>query len=167
MPMPPYLLDSNFFIEAHRKSYPLDVFPGFWKKVAEMAELGQIGSIDKVKNEIYRHEDALKNWCEENLIKDFFQDSATAIFEYSQVVHWAYSKLNNPYHQSALDIFMQADEADAFLVAFAKKHGQTIITSEVSAPESKRNIKIPDVCQPFGVRFLPPVQLFRELGMTI
>ncbi|MEK7256580.1 MAG: DUF4411 family protein, partial [Bacteroidota bacterium] len=127
------MLDTNFFITAHRVSYPLDVFPSFWVKVKELAAAGQIGSIDKVKKEIYENEDALKTWCEQNLLDDFFQDSAPALpLEYSQVVHWAFSKLNNPYSQPALDVFMHADEADAFLVAFAKKHALVIVTYELS-----------------------------------
>lgn len=165
--MPPFLLDANFFIEAHRKSYPMDVFPTFWEKVKAMAVAGQIGSIDKVKSELYKNEDALKTWCEQNLPDDFFQDSAPALVEYAQVVNWAYSKLTQPYTQSALDIFMDADEADAFLVAFAKKHQLALVTNEISAPESRRNVKLPDACQPFGVRTLLPVQLFRELGASI
>ena len=166
--MPPFLLDANFFITAHRTSYPLDVFPSFWEKVKELALAGQIGSIDKVKKEIYENEDALKNWCEENLPDDFFQDSSPALpAEYSQVVNWAYSNLNNPSSQPALDVFLHADEADAFLVAFAKKYKLAVVTNEVSAPDSKRNVKLPDACQAFGVRSLTPVQLFRELGKTI
>lgn len=166
--MPPFLLDANFFITAHRTTYPLDVFPSFWGKVKELAVSGMIGSIDKVKKELFKNEDALKSWCEQNLPDEFFKDSSPAIpLEYSQIVSWAFSKLNNPYTQSALDIFMHGEEADAFLVAFARRQMLTIVTNEISAPESKRNIKLPDACQAFGVRWLPPVQLFRELRETI
>jgi hypothetical protein len=28
-----YLVDSNFFIQAHRATYPLDIATGFWNKV--------------------------------------------------------------------------------------------------------------------------------------
>jgi len=28
-----YLVDSNFFIQAHRAIYPLDIATGFWNKV--------------------------------------------------------------------------------------------------------------------------------------
>ena len=166
--MPPFLLDANFFITAHRTSYPLDVFPSFWEKVKQLAETKQVASIDKVRMEIYDNEDALKNWCVDNLPDDFFQDSSPALLlEYPQVVNWAYTKLDNPYSQAALDIFMDADEADAFLVAFAKKHTLAVVTNEVSAPDSKRNVKLPDACQAFDVRSISPVQLFRELGVTI
>ncbi len=56
------MLLSNFFIEAHRATYPLDVAHSFWNKVKQLADDGKIVSIDKVKSEIYDdHEDALKN----------------------------------------------------------------------------------------------------------
>ena len=70
-----YLVDSNFFIQAHRAIYPLDVAPSFWKKVKVLATNGNILSIDKVKNEIFQNEDDLKNWCVNNLPSDFFHDS--------------------------------------------------------------------------------------------
>jgi hypothetical protein len=55
-----FIVDSNFFIEAHRSTYPLDVAHSFWNKVRQLANEAKIVSIDKVKKEIYDHEDALK-----------------------------------------------------------------------------------------------------------
>lgn len=162
--MPQYLLDTNFFIEAYRKSYPMDVFPSFWEKVKELAVSGKILSLDKVKDELFKHDDELKTWCEANLPESFFQEAAGAIDEYSKVVRWAYSKLDKPYSQSALDVFLDADEADAWLVAYASKHNLPLVTNEVSAPDSKKSIKIPDACAPFGVRAIQPMDLFRGLG---
>lgn len=51
--MSDYLLDSNFFIQAHRACYPLDVVTSFWIKVSNLAAEGKLKSIDKVKIEIY------------------------------------------------------------------------------------------------------------------
>jgi hypothetical protein len=48
-----YILDSNFFIQAHRSNYPLDVAQGFWLKLKELAESGIVVSIDKVRDELY------------------------------------------------------------------------------------------------------------------
>ncbi|MET3114076.1 hypothetical protein AAKU52_001809 [Pedobacter sp. CG_S7] len=49
----PFVLDSNFFIQAHRMHYPMDVVPSFWLKIKELAKNGIIVSIDKVKDEIH------------------------------------------------------------------------------------------------------------------
>ncbi len=162
--MPPYLVDTNFFIQAHRTGNPLDVAESFWKKVKELADAGKIISIDKVKKEIYGSEDELKTWCEANLPDDFFKNSTSTISFYAQIVAWADSK-RDQFRQDALDEFMDADEADAWLVAFALANQNAIVTNEVSAPLSKTKIKIPDVCIHFSVRYLNPIQMFRELGV--
>lgn len=165
--MTAFLLDTNFFIESYRKGFPMDVVPSFWDKLKVLAEEKKVISVDKVKDEIYRNDDELKAWCEVNLPEDFFKDTTEVITEYSQVVNWAFSKKDNPYSQQALDIFMNAEEADAWLVAFAKKHSHPLVTNERSEPASKKSVKIPDACAPIGVRYVLPMDMFRELGEKI
>jgi hypothetical protein len=41
-----FVVDSNFFIQAHRFTYPLDVAMGFWDKIKKMANAGTLISID-------------------------------------------------------------------------------------------------------------------------
>lgn len=43
-----YVVDSNFFIQAHRAVYPLDIAKGFWNSVKNLAIEEKIVSIDKV-----------------------------------------------------------------------------------------------------------------------
>lgn len=66
-----FVLDSNFFIEAHRVSYPLDIFHSFWKKVNELDRHKKIISIDKVRKELYPNKDELFEWCRNNLLMLF------------------------------------------------------------------------------------------------
>jgi len=120
-----------------------------------------------VEVELYQNEDDLKTWCEANLPESFFQKAASAIDAYSKVVRWAYAKLNKPYSQSALDVFLDAAAADAWLVAYAMKNNLPLVTNEVSAPDSKKSIKIPDACAPFSVRVMQPMVMFREMGEKI
>ena len=112
-----YVVDSNFFIEAHRVSYPLDVAPSFWNKVKQLAKEEKIISIDKVKHEIYQNEDALKHWCLTNLPRHFFKDTSEVMAAYIQVAAWAVSRSNH-YLPNALAELLHADEADAFIVAY-------------------------------------------------
>jgi Domain of unknown function (DUF4411) len=166
--MLPYIVDTNFFIEAHRRSYPLDVFPSFWDKVSELAITKQICSIDRVKKEIFRNEDGLKIWSLSKLPDYFWHSSAhTVLGAYPQVIGWAASKLEHPYSQTALDEFLHSDEADAWLVAYALDLGKTLVTNEIAAPDSKKKVKIPDACNAFRVRHISPIVLFRELGVKI
>lgn len=162
-----YIVDSNFFIEAHRKSYPLDVAFSFWNKVNQLANEGKIISIDKVKNELYDKNDDLEIWCKANLPTDFFKSTSTSISSYSKVCNWAVSKKNH-YNETALNEFLDADEADAFLVAYTldDNKNRILVTHEVSDLNIKRKIKIPEACNGLNVRFLSVMDMFRELKET-
>ncbi len=162
-----YLVDSNFFIQAHRAIYPLDIAIGFWAKVKELANAGIIFSIDKVKNELYNKNDELEQWCKANLPDTFFRDSSDKIKEYAQISEWAAS-MTHHYRQSAINDFLQADEADAFIIAYAlsDKSNITIVTQEVSQPNRINRIKIPEPCHSFDIRYLNTIELFRTLGET-
>jgi hypothetical protein len=162
-----YVVDSNFFIEAHRVTYPLDVAVGFWNKVLHLANDGIIVSIDKVKDEIYECNDGLKAWCQANLPSEFFINSDEFVDEYVKVAAWASSRSKH-YLPKALNEFLDADKADAFIVACALADSQNriIVTQEVSEPNRKNKIKIPDCCNALGVRYINTVEMFRKLGET-
>jgi hypothetical protein len=162
----PYLVDSNFFIEAYRVNYPFDVVPSFWLKVKEMAEQGKIISIDKVQKELYRNDDELSNWIKENLPGDFFKDSTLGYLNYAVLSGWVYS-MSHQYHPQAISEFLDVDEADAWLIAFAMSQGNQIVTHEVSKPNSKSRVMLPDAAKPFNVNCIKTIDLFRALGVTI
>jgi hypothetical protein len=159
-----YVIDTNFLIQAHRSTYPLDVFPSFWNKIRQLAEENRIISIDKVKQEIYKHNDDLKLWCEENLPPAFFNDTPPFMAAYAQVVAWATSRSDH-YNQNALNEFLDADEADAFLIAFclADIDNLILVTQETSEPLRKNKIKIPDSCQALNINQIGIMDMFRQL----
>lgn len=161
-----YVLDSNFFIQAHRVNYPLDIATSFWNKVKELAHEGHIVSIDKVKNELYDKNDDLEVWCKENLPTNFFKDSAPARGAYSKVVTWAIS-MSNQYLPNALNEFLSAEEADAFIVAYALSDpsNRVVTTHEISQPNRRNKIKIPEACNALKLRYVNTMEMFRELGV--
>lgn len=162
-----YIVDSNFFIQAHRATYPLDVALSFWKKVSLLANSGIIISIDKVKKELFNKNDLLEDWCKNNLPKQFFKDSSKFTNEYSKISDWALSKSYH-YLPNAIKEFLDADEADAFLIAFtlADLDNRCIVTQELSAPQKISKIKIPDCCNDFGIRYRTIIEMFRDLKET-
>jgi hypothetical protein len=91
-----YVVDSNFFIQAHRVTYLLDVVPSFWNKVKELANAVRIISIDKVKKEIFKNDDDLKDWCKNNLSPDFWKDSSQNPLEYKDCCLGSFT--NQPLH---------------------------------------------------------------------
>jgi hypothetical protein len=162
-----YIIDSNFFIQAHRVSYPLDVAFSFWNKVKQLAIDGKIISIDKVENEICDKNDALAEWCIENLPENFFKDTSHVMEAYGQVSAWAISRSDH-YMLNALNEFLDADEADAFLVAYALTDplARVIVTHEISEPNRKNKIKIPEACNALNVQYVNTMEMFRQLKET-
>lgn len=61
--------------------------------------------------------------------------------------------------------FLDVNEADAWLIAFAKTNNNIIVTHEISDPQSKKRIKIPDAgFEP--VECVNTIEMFRRLGQT-
>ncbi len=58
---------------------------------------------------------------------------------------------------------------DPFLIAYAlaKPDDRCVVTVEISAPgKQRKNRRIPDVCNTFGVACLNPFQAYRSLGFS-
>lgn len=164
-----YIVDTNFFIQSHRITYPLDIAINFWNVVKKLAASNTIISIDKVKNEIFENDDDLTNWIKKNIRDEFFKstEDASVLSQYQNVVEWAASK-QNFYLPKAFNEFLEHKNADAWIISYALtlKENCTIITQEKSEPNRKSKIKIPDVCNAFNLPYKNTIEMFRELGET-
>lgn len=146
--------------------YPFDVVPGFWGKLVDLSSRNIIISIDKVKKEIcdISTPDELSIWCQSNVSGVFFCDTPSCVDKYSDIANWVQ---NHPqYKQSAKDNFLVTDLADPWLIAYALKNNCTIVTHETSQPAAINRIKIPEPCLHFGVNYMTPIQMFRDIGET-
>jgi hypothetical protein len=94
-----YVVDSNFFIQAHRVSYPLDVAFSFWNKVKQLAEEGKIITF---------------------------------------IVAYALADINN----------------------------RIVVTQEISEPNRKNKIKIPEACNALNIHFVNTIDMFRQMRVT-
>ncbi len=70
---------------------------------------------------------------------------------------------NSQYFTHAKEDF--AIGADGWLVAFARVEAVTVITNEESAPDSKRSIKLPDVCNRFELQCENTFTMLRALNI--
>lgn len=164
--MAEYLVDSNFFIQASRFHYPLDIATGFWSKVKELANDEKLISIDKVQSELEEGMDDLWDWCMNELPANFFKGtrSTEVVNNYALVVNWAQSRSHH-FLPKVIEEFMGEDEADAWLVAYANAYQLKIVTYEVSAPLAKARIKIPEACDGVGATYCNPMEMFRTLSV--
>lgn len=163
----PFILDTNIFITAHRAHYPIDLMPAFWDKIKDQAIKGNLISIDSVEDEINQNDDELTKWCSANLPSNFFRttEDEIVIDAYSNVVNWATNSTH--FNIGAIDEFLLASNADAWLISYALAYTLPLVTYETSNPERKKSIKIPEPCNHFHVDFLTPIELLRNLQVII
>jgi len=163
-----YVLDANVFIEAARRYYAFDIVPSFWNSLHQHADNGVIESIDWVKKELEKgkgkegEEDELTIWANGSFDHAFCStDEEDVIKSYGKVVTWVQSQPQ--YSDAAKADF--AKGADGWLVAYAMAKGRTVVTHEVLASDARRNVPIPNVCEPFHIRYVDTFAMLRELGV--
>jgi hypothetical protein len=159
-----YLIDSDVLITAKNLYYAFDICPGFWKSILHHHRRGAAFSVDRVRSELLagRKTEDLVQWVTSEVPAEFFlevdSDDVTSV--YTDIMLWA--QRHSTYTPQAKAKF--ATGADGWLVAYAKVHGAVVVTNEQRAPASKSEIKIPDVCDEFGVTAENPFSMLRDLG---
>ncbi len=160
-----YLLDANVFIEAAKRYYAFDLVPLFWAYLIDYADAGYIQSIDRVKKQLKRGNDDLAGWATGEFDSAFAStDEEDVIDAYTDIITWA--QRHGQFSDRAKADFARTENADAWLVAYAKVNGCVIVTQEQPAPESKK-IKIPDVSVQFNVAYVNTFEMLRELGVCL
>jgi len=162
MAEPTYVLDANVFIEAARRYYAFDLAPGFWESLIHNAAQGRIGSIDRVQQELKRGRDELAEWVDGAFTHAFaLTDEEEVIESYRAVMTWV--QRQSQFSDAAMAGF--ASGADGWVVAYAKTKGCVVVTHELPAPDAKRKVPIPNVCQAFNVPFVDTFEMLRSLGV--
>ncbi|QZA33267.1 DUF4411 family protein [Hydrogenibacillus sp. N12] len=166
MSAPLFLLDTSVFTQAARSYYAFDIAPSFWKAILTHAGKGKIISIDRVKDEIDRGNDQLKRWLNDHFTP-FIQSTQTAdiVHHYGEIIRWASGQPQ--YRRAAINEFAAANNADAWVVAFAKARNLIVVTQEASSLQSKKSIKIPDVCRAHQIKSIDTFELMRRLNIKI
>lgn len=156
-----YLIDSNIFIEAKNRYYAFDIAPGFWEWLDRAYAAGTVCSIDEVQAELTVGSDPLADWAKDR--DNFFMPMdapATAVF--GRLTTWANSQ---SYTDAAVATFLAS--ADYFLVAYALAHGHTLVTHELSNPNARARVMIPDACIGMGVSYCDPFTMMRGHGTKL
>lgn len=159
-----FVIDTNVFVEAKRRYYAFDLCPGFWNALCWQQGAGSICSIDRVLTEIEYGADDLATWVRDVMPAGCFEDTNTpdVVQEYTTAVTWV---ANHPdYTQSAKAEFATVDRADAWMIAFAKAKGHTLVTHEALRPGARNRVPMPNVCQALGVQFIDTFDMLRALN---
>jgi len=132
----------------------------------QKAKNNEVASIDKVFDEIKNGSDKLKNWAETHFSDYFFNTKSSEILKnYAKLMKWAEDK-KEKYNQNAIDMFTKTNNADAWLIACAMtdKEKFIIVTFEKKDDKIKKRIKIPNVCEEFGIKYYDLYQMLRKMN---
>ncbi len=151
-----YCLDANVLIQAWQKYYNPKFCPDYWKILTELGKMGKIFIPELVYEEITRTEDDLSKWLKESKIP---------INKISEPVIIHIRKILEDY-PLLVDNTKARSLADPCVIAHALHENATVVTKEekVTALSSNR-IKIPNVCDNMGIRWINGFQLIDELDI--
>ena len=116
-----------------------------------------------MRNELLagRSTEELVRWVKNEVPDEFFLKVApdNVVRVRTDIINWIQSHPNDSDH--AKENF--ATGADGWLVACEQVCGATVVTNEQPAPESKRRVKLPDVCDKFKVPWENTYVMLRKL----
>ncbi|MCI0447145.1 DUF4411 family protein [bacterium] len=157
-----YVLDASVFIQASRSYYSFDIAPKFWESLIKNVENGSVLSIDRVMQELEKGKDELAEWIKTEFSHAFATTDETDIIQsYSEIMTWVQAQ--NQFSDAAKADF--ANGADGWLIAYVRVKGCVVVTQEVPAPDVRRKVPIPNVCQAFNVSFVDTFEMLRILGV--
>lgn len=157
-----YVVDANVFMQAANSYYAFDIVPKFWTWLE-----GRLGSdlfsVVPVKDEILKQNDDLADW-----LKSVDDPSWVLAVddEETQLQMPVITKhcVDYGYRSSGIAKFL--DGADPWVIACARKNNWTVVTQEISQPETRKRVKIPDVCDSLDVENILVFDMLRKLGFA-
>jgi hypothetical protein len=155
-----YIVDSDVLIQAHRQYYAFDICPGFWDALIYHHTQGKLFCIDKIHDEI-TGADALAQWVKNVVPKSFFHktDVLQTVQKYKEIMTWVQS---HHFTEGAKDEF--AKVADGWVVAYACANSFSVVTQEKLELERRNKVKIPNVCEQFGVPYCNSFTMLRNFA---
>jgi predicted nucleic acid-binding protein len=154
-----YCLDANVLIQAWQKYYNPKFCPDYWEVLIELGNHEVIFIPEIVYEEITRTEDELSKWLKASKIpiKKIIEPVTICLKNIYSI---------NPTHQNLVDNTKARSLADPWVIAHALHENATVVTKEekVTALGSNK-IKIPNVCDNMGIKWINDFQFIGELNI--
>ena len=157
-----YILDANIFIEAKNRYYAFNLCPGFWDSLLHHNSVGNLESIDRVEKELLEGKDNLATWCKKSTDLFASTDNKFVLADYGDIIQWVQSQ--ERFNDAAKSEFSRG--IDAWIIAYAKANNAIVVTQEASAPKSRKDVKIPDVCNHFNIKCKSTFDMLKKLGVV-
>ncbi len=145
-----YCIDSSSLMQLERLM-PVDIVPGLWDDLGELAETGRFVSHREVFDEIQRGCDFLVQWTKVH--REMFINHTPEQAGYVAEIVRKFPNLSGAHKLSPY-------EADAWVIALSLCNGRkwTVVTEESAKPERRR---IPTACRVFDVPSINGFELLR------
>lgn len=154
-----YCLDTNVLIQAWTKYYSPNHCPDYWSILNDLGKNDIIFIPESVFEEIEKISDNLLAWL---------KNSSIPILKINEPVTNYLSEIykKDPLHKYLVDNTKARSLADPWVIAHAMNEKAVVVTKEekITVPNSKK-IKIPNVCDNMGVRWINDFQLVSELNI--
>lgn len=151
-----YCLDANVLIQAWQKYYNPKFCPDYWNILIVLGKNETIFIPELVYEEVVRTDDDLSKWL---------KSSNIPIANISESVTKHIRKILEDY-PLLVDNTKARSLADPWVIAHAISENATVVTKEekVTALYSKK-IKIPNVCDNIGIRWMNDFQFIEEVDI--
>jgi len=154
-----YCLDANVLIQAWQKYYSPKLCPDYWAVLNQLGKTGQIFLPQMVYEEITKTDDDLSEWLKKSQITERKIDGPV-----TDILKKIYA--SNPLHQGLVDNTKGRSLADPWVIAHAINENATVVTKEEKIIAANTNrIKIPNVCDNMGIRWINDFQFVEELNI--
>jgi hypothetical protein len=150
-----HCIDTSSLIEAWRRAYPPDTFPGLWARIEEAIENGDLIASAEVLRELEEVDDGLAKWA---------RDHRSMFIPLDDQVQEIAERLINEY-EGFVDVALGRSDADPFVIATAIARGAMVVTQERLVGAGGRP-KIPNVCETEDVACGNLLDMLRSLGWT-
>lgn len=158
-----YWLDSMVFILPNREEYySFALAPTFWQLLEQKANDGILASTRKVCDELIRRRDTLAAWVDARKNSSLFVDPNKEVQDaYTRIADYVMN--NYRYHRA--EEFLGG--ADPWLIAHATVDNGKVVSHEKRSSLLAQEVKIPNVCQAFGVTPITLFDMFHELNISL
>ncbi len=150
-----YSIDTSGLVTPWRFDYPPDVFPIVWDSLGELIDRGIVVASEEVYTELKVGGDELYDWvhARKKMFLPLDAQIQQAVADILAV------------HTQWIPADRSRNMADPFVVAVARVNGCTVVSEEKWSNSPKpENVKIPNVCDGFGIKHITFLDLMREQG---
>lgn len=153
-----FLLDANTYIQAKNQYYGMDICPAYWDWLDQQFELGEVASIEMVGMELKAGNDELAQWAKDRPHHFISNDDQPTQQVFIGIVQ---RLMAGDYNAGSRDNFMA--KADPWIIAKASVLGAAVVSHESRLEPTTKKVKVPNVCEEFGVTCISTFELLRTL----